>query len=67
MARIRPTNLRREEVDTVDEVQKAFVDVYRILREQQNEIGALATQPVPLKTETPVVDEPKSTHKKGTK
>ena len=41
MAQIRQSNLTRAEVDTIDEVQKTFNDVYRILREQQNEIGDL--------------------------
>lgn len=49
MAQIRNTNLSRAEVDTVDEVQRVFNDVYRILREQQQEIGKPAPKPEPDK------------------
>ena len=69
MAKIRLHNLRREEVDTVDEVQRAFNDVYRVLREQQNEIEAKADKAAVAKPVAPPVapapaPEPKHTHKK---
>jgi hypothetical protein len=68
MARIRITNLRREEVDTVDEVQRTFNDVYRVLREQQKEITEL-TPPaaVPVKTDAPAVKPKKPGTQKESK
>lgn len=46
MAAIRTTPVLRDGVDIPDEVARMFNDVYRILREQQQEINALSV-PVP--------------------
>lgn len=53
MARIRQVNLLRSEVDTPDEVQRAFNDVYRVLREQQNEINGHVHLPAPGPKDVP--------------
>ena len=81
MAQIRNANVRRVEVDTIDEVAKMFSDVYRVLREQQTEIDTLraaparpvapAPQPTPPQAppEPVVAETPKPTqaHKKESK
>ena len=68
MAKIRLHNLRREEVDTVDEVQRTFNDNFRILREQQTEIEAKADKAAAPKPVAPApAPEPKHTHKKESK
>ena len=72
MAKIRPAILHREEVDTVDEVQRTFNDVYRILREQQKEIEAKADKAAAVKAVAPPAapapePEPKHTKKESKK
>ena len=68
MTQVRSTNVRRVEVDTVDEVAKTFSDVYRVLREQQNEIDTLLSlakkvqAPVPV-TKPVVTDVPEKASK----
>lgn len=57
MAAIRTTPVLRDGVDVPDEVARMFNDVYRILREQQQEINALSV-PVPQAAQVEAVKPP---------
>lgn len=57
MAKIRDANVRRSEVDSVDDVAKAINDLYRICREQQSEINTLRDVLTEVLTKSPDQDE----------